>query len=1118
MSNQSTIHFKIQITTADGERFLVDLNELMALDLDSNAQMVLVDAQTGAPLTHLKLHFDGEHYLVLEDELIVASSESAVPVIDVTAISPPTSDLLIPLGAIAAAGGAALAAGSGSSDSEDRIPASFSVNEVVDGATVERLLLSMGDELLLDLGESDQIAAATLNNESMLESTFSYLQNSAEGQDHSYESLSIDTYQVTITNTGLDSLIFRLYETEDYIPDVQGTLIINSDTDAEVEFRADEGATNLFPELQSVSVVADLDADLAFSNNGADDFMPALTSINVNAGAEEAELSISASFNDYLAEGESLPTTYGSNFMRSLETISVVSAGNEATMSLSVSGGDNFMSSLQSIYIEANGESGSADVSISASLGQISFPDYNDSIITNPGSNFMPSLETITIVSTSYNASLSISHSGAENFMQSLESIMMTAGNDIDLSVSASINNYHPDDSDVVNGSGFMNSLETITLRANDAEAGSVSFSLSHSGSDYFMPSLTSIELHGNTGAELSVSASANYNYYENSNTNTIDYRDLHTGEHFMQSLESITIINASESDASLSISHSGGDYFMQSLREIVVENSGTESAEISISASANFWHYAQSEYDNELDEAVIVHTREEALELKGDNFMTSLKSIKLSSVNEQASLSISHSGGINFMTSLETITVTGASAIISMSFSAGRDIVVDADDYANVDTDLYVDQLPENILPQLQSIVFDATEGFAELSISHEGSSHFLPLLSDITFTGGTGADLELETEVNLDNNPASNPTHFMSGLTDAHVVAEQAAATVQINTEIEDVIEMYGHTTYHENFMTALSNVSATSADYLAYVTIAANTSDTASLNSLSTVTVSGHYGFVDLVNHALPSITIDFQAVTGAEDSIAWLQLQNATTASTSDTFTINFGSSNFQYNSIYETVSSELNIYSDNYRFLDTNLIFKDEHYSEDVWAEYTIVPQVNVSQSINGLYDSVTGEYTEIYYYNDQVIDVIGGDFSGFIGYKSGHEGSTLASEQSGWVNLGNNNSSDRFVFNSADIGNGVIAGFDDGLDIIDFSLLGSLFNGTINDHTQADTHVSTAAGEILITLASDDATNTVLWLNTEGESTVSFDDFESYFYIVDGASITIDSNDILFAT
>lgn len=343
---------------------------------------------------------------------------------------------------------------------------------------------------------------------------------------------------------------------------------------------------NFMPALETITVIAGFGrASASISHSGFANFLPGLRAIHVEATGDgefdRAELSISASANTF-----NDPSFLGADFMASLESITVVSAVSRASLSVSHSGGANFMANLRTVTVESKGSDSDAraEFSLSASANQ-----FND--VALGGDNFMPMLESITMRAVGGEASLSISHSGSDNFLAGLRTIDVatTGAGDVQVSISASAN-FISDDivNTLKNGDNFMASLESITIVS---AMGRASLSVSHSGGETFMPSVTSLSvMAGAAVADISISASANVVLTQDNFTDVLLQR---TGADFMMALETITVSSAAGSErferASLSISHSGGAMFMEQLREVTVTNGGTGEADFDISASVNF-------------------------------------------------------------------------------------------------------------------------------------------------------------------------------------------------------------------------------------------------------------------------------------------------------------------------------------------------------------------------------------------------------------------------------------------------------------------------------------------------------------------------------------------------
>lgn len=409
---------------------------------------------------------------------------------------------------------------------------------------------------------------------------------------------------------------------------------------------ADAGDPNAFNNLESITLVADEDVRLSVSNDGESGFMSNVRSISVTttglSGEYTVEFNISASAN---AVQDGL---VGSNFMDQLESISVVAElqGN-ASMSISHSGGEHFLPALQSIYMRGTGEDGSADLSISASTNNYILslgPDEeeytdDDEEITLVNHYFMESLQSIDVASELSSASVSISSSGGNYFMNALREIEVRGGSSVILSISASANNYQDE---TLRGDFFMQSLESIVVVANGT--GRASLSISTSGGIDFMSSLQTIYVESARTAEFSLSASVN---------NFIGA----TGNNMMESLREITIIGtgAEAGDnfyyASASIENDGGDYFMSSLESVRVE--GLLNTRVAIN----------------IDNIFNIYISNGPIYQGGDDFMISLTSLEaLASDTAYAEVSITNDvEGENFMPLLTDVVLGGLNAFVEM-------------------------------------------------------------------------------------------------------------------------------------------------------------------------------------------------------------------------------------------------------------------------------------------------------------------------------------------------------------------------------------------------------------------------------------------------------------------
>lgn len=551
------------------------------------------------------------------------------------------------------------------------------------------------------------------------------------------------------------------------------------------------------------------DVTVDIINEGGRDFMEELGSIDVMA-VGDVSVKIGADFYatySYSGDGPIEPLN-SKDFMASLQSIEVVSVGGEADLSISHDGAAGFMEDLETIRVqggmEDDGHTG-ARLEISASANTHG----------GAGVDFMESLQTIEVIGTRGEADLSISHSGGDNFMESLEELTVYASGfyadedftgvrgDVEVSISASANVYQSfGDREEMTGTNFMQSLQTIEVVS---EQTSVSLSISHSGGEDFMESLTSIRVEAVSGnglegvsAELSLSASANtYNAYTYEDGDNVAYSDLAPemfhGNSFMESLESIEVI-AADRNASMSISHSGGDNFMQNLETLLVEarglNDGSDNfyggASISISASSN--------YKDDISGDGLPGTQ-----LRGNNFMESLKSIQiLSAAEADASLSISHSGGDDMMTDLETIqvrnTYQGEVSYFDRSYSDfendnNPDVVVDISASLN-----FSSAEGNNFMESLESIEVATEMGTATLSISAEGHDDFMEGLTMLTVDGAAGAAAaihqgmpnEIYDREEDDYRPPSSDvsgSDFMQSLETINVMSEFGRAELDID-----------------------------------------------------------------------------------------------------------------------------------------------------------------------------------------------------------------------------------------------------------------------------------------------------------------------------------------------
>lgn len=598
---------------------------------------------------------------------------------------------------------------------------------------------------------------------------------------------------------------------------------------------------------------------------------------------------------------------------------------------------------------------------------------------------------------------------------------------------------------------------------------------LSNQGVENFMSSLRTIHIESNGDsdgtAQLHISASTNYDF--NSETGEP------VGNGFLDALQTITVLGSVHANASVSISHSGSENFMASLKSIHVEATGENaSADVSISASAN-----QIEVDGEI------------AYLSGADFMPSLQSITVISEQYTASLSLSHSGGSNFMQSLKTIEVQGAEATqISISASANN----------KTDGDIEVLQLTgDNFMQSLETITLDSNAYFASISISHSGSAFFMKSLLSMEVTAAHYAQISLSNSANYEGATGDN---FMQSLDSILIASDgEGKASLSISNDGGDffanalteitvssgalgtfkaVVDISNSTSDFattgidrdsDNFMTMLDTINVVSVGGAADVRLL-NKEGENFLSALETVNVDGLYGNIDLagpMGKTSGNLIFDVTDV----DDLAFIQTHRADFDNAATTTLITeIGSSNLQYNAIFESGIDTLGN-----GFMATA--------DAEVYVYIDLPPVQGQSASTN-------------------VADITDGDYEGF--------GGIGIDTPSGWVSLGSNDVKDVFAYNDSDMGDAVIGGFDDGLDQFDFSALGALFSGTINDQSTATAHVGTDQGDILVTQSDDAAADAIIWLNTEGGTTTDFADFEASIYIVDGSAMTWDSNDMMF--
>lgn len=91
--------------------------------------------------------------------------------------------------------------------------------------------------------------------------------------------------------------------------------------------------------------------------------------------------------------------------------------------------------------------------------------------------------------------------------------------------------------------------------------------------------------------------------------------------------------------------------------------------------------------------------------------------------------------------------------------------------------------------------------------------------------------------------------------------------------------------------------------------------------------------------------------------------------------------------------------------------------------------------------------------------------------------------------------------------------------FGDGTDLIDISALSNISSSTVvdDDTGTGAAHAATALGNILVVQDDDTAGDAIVYINTDGGTTASFDDFEVAIYITGGASMTWTDADFVLA-
>ena len=695
----------------------------------------------------------------------------------------------------------------------------------------------------------------------------------------------------------------------------------------------------------------------------------------------------------------------------------------DAELQLSSNGGLNFMKRLRSIVVETAGGGGTADVQLSASA------DANPVFGDGSGRGYLDALETIRIVGKSgageANASMSLSHDGSTNFLKSLRSIYMEANGvygSADFSLSASSNYWAASDGADLRGDFFMPSLQSITMVSRLDE---VSFSVSHSGGRDFMRSLRTINIQAGEYTQVSISASAN----------EYDGQQL-LGENFMAGLQSIRI-DGITGDSSLSISHSGGAYFMRSLRSIVMTNQAGD-VDVSISASAN-------DYSDE--------------RLKGDHFMIALESINLRTLDEDASLSISASGGSNFMRSLKTIDISaGDKAALSISASTN-----------------YTGALGAQFMRSLERISVKSTSDNtgryrAEVSLDNEGGDLFMQSLRLIQ-----AESLDGKASVHLNNDDQSGDD-------------DQA-----------DVNQPTGN-----NFLSELKTIEALSFNGISEVFVN-NEIGSGALSSLDLIKMGGLYGYLELkgmFSGSANDIVIDATLLSRSEKSLLYAETHEMGFAESSSerSLVILVGGTDIQYNAILEL--NGWGSLTPNEALFD---LFPYEQYNFESMLERNLDDYKGL-----GPYSVRTAERTTSFGYpNDEFFD----DWAGIdIGGGSGAEG---------WESIGSNGVQDIFRYETLAPGNIIVGGHDFGLDKFDFSQLpDDIITGNVIDATDSGNPVATdildiERGDILVTQSLFSSEDAIIWLNLVGNKTQGYSDFESWIYVDNGASHNWTSSDFI---
>lgn len=587
----------------------------------------------------------------------------------------------------------------------------------------------------------------------------------------------------------------------------------------------------------------------------------------------------------------------------------------------------------------------------------------------------------------------------------------------------------------------------------------------SNNGGANFMQALRTIhvEATGQEGLLAQVDISGNTN--DKTNETVIG---------FLSSLESITVIGSVNAAADLDITASGGDYFMSALKTIQVKSTGEDkNALLSIKASANGYQDADGNSVN----------------FTNDHFMQSLESIQVISANAAATFSVSHSGGSHFMESLKTIALeAGYSAKIQISASVN---------YAGATGDYFMTALQSITLQTQGREAFNRNDRLS-LSISNggvgektTGGDFFMTALTAVRLAGGINSDAVLE----IDNHAGND---FMTSLERIEVIASANGNAVVDVRNLAHTVE-----TFNEN-----GDVSGTET----FV-------GERFMNALTTVHVEGLNAYVrlaGLIGTTIPTLTFDLSAVGGATKSLGVVLTNDADfSIGATTTLVTKIGSSNLQVNAVYE-IKNEFTM--DELIWNGTEYVSNPNYVPQEDREQLLQLFSNTTAEQVNTGHDRTSSmtldPYNDTYTGNLRTIDGRS-DFIGFAGVNIS-ESYGESDYPGGWVDLGGNGVKDIFQFTTSNMGNVVMGGFEDGKDIFDFSLIANSFNGTVNDQSDVPSlHVATQTGGILVTQA-DDSADVRIWLNTEGNETASFEDFESWFYVVNGAGMTWTTSDFNF--